>query len=272
MFRALSRRLYADYLMPSRLPLLEAMLREGLAAGYTFHSLGSFHELAEKTGGRPEGLHVILRHDIDTDVATARAMWDLERKLGILGSFFFRLSTIDAPLMKEMEGQGAEASYHFEEIATWVKQKAWSSKEQVASHLEPMQADLLKNLERLRSITGLPMRVLASHGDFANRKVGVMNHALLEDAAFRRSAGVALEAYDEALMGRVSARTSDVPAPRFWSGEAPEVLFQRREPVVHILLHPKQWRTAWGPTTRENVIRLWEGLSLSARSRNGGHR
>jgi hypothetical protein len=238
-----------------------------MAAGYTFHSLGSFHALAQKAGGRPEGLHVILRHDIDTDVATAKAMWDLERKLGILGSFFFRLSTIDVPLMKEMDAQGAEASYHFEEIATWVKQKAWSSKEDVTRHLEPMQADLLKNIEHLRALTGLTMNVLASHGDFANRKVGVMNHALLEDEAFRRSARVELEAYDDALMGLVTARTSDVPAPKYWSGETPETLFQRREPVVHILLHPKQWRAAWGPTTRENLIRLWEGVSLSLRTR-----
>jgi hypothetical protein len=71
----------------------------------------------------PEAAFALLRHEIaiDSDLKTARAMFDLERKLDIRSSYYFRLSTGDIPFMRELEAEGSEAGYHYEEIATFAK-------------------------------------------------------------------------------------------------------------------------------------------------------
>mgnify|MGYP006145381963 CR=1 FL=1 len=69
----------------------------------------------------PRELPVVLvhRHDIDTDLPTARRMFALEQKHGVRASYYFRLSTLDFGLMRDIERYGSEASYHYEEIATY---------------------------------------------------------------------------------------------------------------------------------------------------------
>ena len=79
--------------------------------------------LTERGRIQPMDKLLILRHDIDTDIETTRAMWRVERELGIKTSYFFRLSTVDLPLMREIEACGGSVGYHFEELATAAKPK-----------------------------------------------------------------------------------------------------------------------------------------------------
>ena len=165
---------------------------------------------------------LILRHDVDSDIETTRAMWRIERELGIKSSYFFRLSTVDLPLMREIEACGGSVGYHFEELATVAKRKGLKTREQVMEDLPYMRDPFERNLTELRDQTQLPLRFVASHGDFVNRRLGVPNWVILRDAAFRDRMNIELEAYDEACMRHVQSRHSDgQPYPTYWEPAPP---------------------------------------------------
>lgn len=256
--RSLAERLYADFAMPSRLPSYQRMLDAFLAAGYAFTSVELFAASDDRTPDTRRT--VILRHDIDTDPGTAEAMWRIERDRGIAASFFFRLSTVDVPLMQRIAASGSSASYHYEELATVARRRRLRAPEQARAHLEEAREEFLQNIARLRAMTGLPMRLVASHGDFVNRSLGVPNTLLLEDPTFRRSAGIEFEAYDAEVMGRYTSRHSDTLYPRYWVSTSPLAALQARSPRVYILVHPRHWRSAPLVNLRDDVGRLLGGL------------
>ncbi len=265
-------RLYSDLLMPNRLDLFDRLLQTAIDCGYETHSILSFWQLLE-AGRRLSGKkYLILRHDVDTDAATACRMWGLERKRDVLSSFYFRLSTLSPSLMKEMHASGVEASYHYEEVATVSKHKGLTTVDDVYHELARMREMFRLNLFRLREQTGLPMLSAASHGDFTNRKLGIPNTVILADNAFRNQVDIKVEAYDQALMSHVTSRHSDKAYPVFWAPDDPLSAFRRGEKVVHILTHPRQWHAAPSVNLSDDLSRAWEGarycLKAARRSRN----
>src|SRR6185295_3645039 len=94
-FAVVGDRIYSDFLMPSRLGAYRSLLESALAAGYTFISIEAYWELIQAGAVDPARRYLILRHDIDTDTATAGVMWRIERSLRISSSYYFRLSTVD---------------------------------------------------------------------------------------------------------------------------------------------------------------------------------
>ena len=253
-------RLYADFMMPSRLHQYRAMLESFLAAGYVVVSVEAFWRLITKGDVESIQRHVVLRHDIDTDPATGREMWAIERDLGIHGSYFFRLSTVDVSLMQAIEKSGSSASYHYEDLATVAKRRRIRTQSDAYEHIPEAQDSFRRNIDRLRGITGLPMRVVASHGDFVNRKLGVPNWVILTDESFRRDSGVDLETYDDSFMARMSCRHRDTLHPTYWIPEDPLAAIARNEAVIHILVHPRHWRVARAVNAKDDVVRLVEGF------------
>lgn len=255
----IGHRVYANFLMPDRFGAYEALLAEALARGYAPRSVAAFWaEL--RAGLAPDRRYLVLRHDVDTDPATARAMWRIGRRLGVAGSFYFRLSTLDRQLMAEIAAGGGEASYHYEEIATVAKARGLKTREAVERAMPEIRALFLANLRRLRAETGLPMDVVASHGDFANRRLGVPNRELLADPAFRAEAGVALEVYDAPITAAVDRRFSDSLYPAQWNPGHPGAALAEGARVVYVLLHPRHWRASPLENVRDDLGRLWEGV------------
>jgi glycosyltransferase involved in cell wall biosynthesis len=251
------RRLWADLFMPSRLDAYAAFLDGALAAGYRIAGLGSF--ASSDPGGDRRVL--VLRHDIDTDPRTARAMWEIERERGIASSTFFRLSTLDVDLMRAMAAAGGEVGYHYEELATIAKRQHLRTAGDVRAQLPEARRLFTENLERLRRQTGLPLRLAASHGDFVNRAVGVTNAEILADPAFRASVGIDLEAYDADLNARIGSHHSDTAPPRNWVGEDPAAAIGRGEPVIHVLVHPRHWFANRRVNLVDDLRRAGEGVA-----------
>lgn len=263
-------RVFSDFLMGSRLDTYEAWLTTALRAEYQVSPVGVIWRMIEDGGLDPGQRHLALRHDVDTDPGTAAAMWQIERRLGIRSSYFFRLSTLDPRLMADIEAAGSEASYHYEEIATIAKRRGLRSREEALLHLPEARAEFAANIGRLRATTGLPMRVVASHGDFVNERLGLANCALLEDPEFRRSVGVELETYDPAFLEHLPSRHTDVPHPRYWDPADPLAAVHAGEPVISVLVHPRHWRTARMVNVRDDLQRLVEGLRYDRRPRTRG--
>lgn len=246
--------------MPSRLSSYRDLLEAALRADYSIVSIERFWQLIGAQAKDPTRRYLILRHDIDSDPRIAAEQWQIERSLGIEGSYFFRLSTFDLSLARAIADAGSQVSYHYEELAWVGKRRRLRDPADLVSLLPEAQDRFRTNLERLRTSTGLPMRVVAAHGDFLNRKLGIMNWAMLADRQFRREVGVDLETYDDEFMRHVSSRHADAMHPTYWAPEDPLAAIDRGEPVVYVLVHPRPWRVARIWNARDDVTRLGQEL------------
>lgn len=254
--KTILHRLYSDYLMPSRLGQYDALLGQAQAAGYVQQSVRDF--LVAPEGRRPATL--VHRHDIDSDLRTAAKMFALEVRHGVKASYYFRLSTLDYGFMREIEAYGSEASYHFEEVADFAKRHHIKDADVLRSRFPLIRAEFRQNLERIERKLARKLVTVASHGDFANRRLNVINHEILGDQAFRERCGIACETYDKALLEQFDLYISDRPHPVYYHPMAPQAALGRYH-CICLLTHPVQWETNWRENTRCNVRRLVEDLS-----------
>lgn len=261
-------RIYGDFLQGSRLGAYRGLLEAALGAGYRVTSVGGLWRRITAGELDPARRYLALRHDVDTDPATARAMWEIDRELGIETSYFFRLSTLDVDLMTDIAADGSEASYHYEELATVAKRLGLRDRTAALVHLPEAKDRFAENLGRLRQATGLPLSVVASHGDFVNRHLGLPNWVLLDDTALRRRLAIELETYDAALLAHLPSRHADGPPPARWSPVDPAVPIGAGEPVVSVLVHPRHWRVNRSVNARDDLRRVVEGIRFALNGRS----
>jgi hypothetical protein len=260
--RGIAGRLYGDYLLPSRLREYELLLSLALSAGYETLPLGEF---AERPATSERVL--LLRHDIDSDLATATRMWEIEQRLAVRGTWFFRLSTWDDTLVAAVAAGGSEVGYHYEELATLALRSGARSREAALALVEQARDLMRVNTAALRRRSGLPLTTFASHGDFANRHTGVRNTVLLDDEGLRAELDVRLEAYDQRLTSRFDARSSDRGYPRLWVPADPGEALRAGAGVIEILVHTRPWGAAPLTNARLDLARLRDEALLRARSR-----
>lgn len=255
--------LYSLFLLKNRLDYLDEIVQSALKAGYTFLTVEEFSRYVRAQRALPP-LTFVLRNDVDTDPSTARLMFQCNRRHGFRSSYYFRLSTLDLDLMAEMATFGCEVSYHFEEIATYAKRMGSTSADDIRQGIDLIRAMFRDNISALRLRTGLKMQVVASHGDFVNRMIGVPNYALL-DGALREELDVFAEAYDADLAQPVTVRISDEMPPIYWRGGEPLAAVRERSPVIYLLVHPMQWRANIPVNVRYAGHRAWEGIAYAVR-------
>ena len=254
--------------MRSRLDEYRRLLDEALAAGYTISAVDRYWETIRAVPDGAERRWLVLRHDVDTDPGTAGALWAIEDERGITSSYFFRLATLDFELMARIAERGGHVSYHYEELAEVAKRRPPAGGR--AADLLPEARDhFARHLERLRARTGLPMTVVASHGDFVNRRLGINNTAILADREFRAAVGVTLETYDTDFLATVTSYHRDLPYPAFWMHGDPHDAIARREPRMYALIHPKPWRVNRRVNGRDNLVRAWQELEWRLATRGG---
>jgi hypothetical protein len=260
---AIARRVYRDYLQRERLDDFRALLCGALDHGYEAMTLSAFAEIAVAQPPAADDRILLLRHDIDSNVPRARRMWEIERELGVVGSYFFRRCTWDVEFMRELSSAGNEVGYHYEELATVVKEQGAATAGEARALLDVARARLGATVAELRASSGLPLETFAAHGDFASRAVRVWNVELLVDASVRTEIGVRFEAYD--VEAHASARSSDGVPPSGWRPEDPMDAIQRGERVVAVLLHPRSWGGAPAANARADLLRLREGCAYRLR-------
>ena len=251
-------RLYCDYLMPSQLAAYEKVVRTAHEAGYTQTSVRAYFDLVREGRRIPEKV-LVHRHDIDTDLRTTRKMFEIEKKHGIKSSYYFRLSTLDFSLMREIEEYGSEASYHYEELATYAKKNRIKCPIALRQRMPEIRSDFIANFSRIEQRLGIKMRTVASHGDFANRRLKISNTEILDDQQLRAACGIECETYDRALLDHVDIYISDRPAPQYYYPTSPlDALRAHRR--ICLVTHPRQVETNWKENTKDNLFRVYEGL------------
>lgn len=255
--KTLLNRLYSDYLMPSRLGHYDALVQAAQEAGYDQLSVREFLCPPPAEG---RGQTLVHRHDIDSDLRTAAKMFAIEVKHGITASYYFRLSTLDFGLMREIEAYGSEASYHFEEVADFAKRHHIKDADVLRSRFPAIRVQFRQNLERIERALRRKLTTVASHGDFVNRRLQVINNEILDDLDFRERCGIVCETYDERLLRQFDLYISDRPHPVYFHPIAPHAALGRYR-CICLLTHPVQWETNWRESTKCNVRRLVEGLA-----------
>jgi len=260
-------RIYSDFLLPNRINEYREILTKAINKGYEILSVARFYEITQCFGKDQlkNNKYMILRHDVDTDVETLRDLWNVVKDLKVSASYFFRLSSLDINLMQEIASYGSEASYHYEELASYGKKHALNGSG-VLSQLGVIRKEFAKNLQNLRKETALPMDIVASHGDWLNRKIGVANTTILKDYRFREEIGIKLETYDTVFMDYVDSRHSDTLYPEFWKPNSPLAAIERGAPVIYLLMHPRHWRSNIKENLSDDFNRAFEEVSFRLRS------
>jgi hypothetical protein len=193
-------------------------------------------------------------------------MFDIAAAQGVRGTYYFRLSTLDAALAKRVRKQGSEAGYHFEELATYAKRHGLHGTEEIESHVQLMRDEFRRNVALFRRAIGEFPRTIAPHGDFVNRRLGIKNTRIV-DRPLMDEFGIVAETRDAWLMTAVSVRISDRPAPHWWHPRSPIEALEDFPQVLYLLLHPRQWaRAPWHNTGldikrgAEEAAYFWRGL------------
>ena len=98
-----------DFTLKAYRSLLEAFLRNG------YH----FQTFEEMMVSPIEGKSVVMRHDVDEKAWNALKMAQLENKLGVRATYFFRVvKQSNVPeVIRQIEAFGHEIGYHYEDLA-----------------------------------------------------------------------------------------------------------------------------------------------------------
>ena len=153
-------------------------------------------------------------------------------------------------------------SYHFEEIATYAYKHRLNSKEEIYSAFDKIGALFEKNLNGFREKTGCECKTVASHGDFVNRAIGIINNEVLTKK-MREACGICREAYDDELMTNAKY-CSD--------GTGNFILlcdFSEAE-NYYLLVHPRNWGSRFFVRLGMDMSRLFAGIKykLGCKSHN----
>jgi len=257
--KALLQRLYSDYGMPSRLCMYEKLVRAAHTAGFVQSSVRDFFDRA-RAGQLGAGKFIVHRHDIDTDLRTTRKLFELEKKHGIRSSYYFRLSTLDFGLMQEIEAYGSEASYHYEELAAFAKKHKLKDPALVRQRLPEIRAVFRNNFNWFERQLGRKIRTVASHGDFANRRLKLNNAEILADQQLREDLGIECEAYDAALLDHIGLYIADRPPPHYYCPASPFDMLDKHDRIC-LVTHPRQVETNWAENTKANLFRFYEAVT-----------
>ena len=257
--KALLRRLYSDYGMPSRLAMHERLIRSGRDAGFVQTSVRDFFDIT-KAGQCAANKFIVHRHDIDTDLRTTRKLLQIEKKHGIKSTYYFRLSTLDFDLMHEIEEYGGEASYHYEELAAFAKKHKIKDPALVRSRLPEIREEFRKNFDWIEEKLGKKIRTVASHGDFANRRLKLNNAEILADGQLRKDCGIECEAYDAALLDHIDMYIADRPPPQYYCPASPFDVIGKHVRIC-LVSNQRQVETNWKENTKANLFRFYEAVT-----------
>ena len=254
------KRLYDDFIRPSKEREYEEILKCACENGYEFHTVLSFEKVIEE--GVKEGIkYLILRRDVDTaDFKILRKFLLLEKKYGARATYYFRWNTLNVNLMNDIAEAGGEASYHYEEVASYCFNHRIKNKELMFARIDDIRDLFIKNYFNFRKITNQPCLTVASHGDFVNKIVDEPSLILMNERV-RSETGIVREAYDRERMDLLTCRIADQEALDSFT-EKSIAAIKGGEKVLELLTHPRQWNSPFGVNFKEEVTRLIKGIYM----------
>lgn len=262
MLSKMINRFYNDYCLRPRINEYEQLIEEANNAGYSFETLSSFDELIQNNTIDSQK-RMVIRCDVDTKASSImKQLINTNIRHGVRSTTFFRDKTIMREVISDIvEKEGGIASYHYETIALYAEKHRIHNVEALMSEISEIRDCFSKEITMFRKKTGQMCQVVASHGDFINIKLGISNTVVLSDGSIRELCGITREAYDIEQMKYVTCRVAD-HSSRDFCGEVKSAI-NRNEPVIYMLIHPRQWGSDVIANTCENASRLYRGVKYS---------
>ncbi|MBC2704221.1 hypothetical protein [Desulfobacula sp.] len=132
------------------LGIYKKLLQVLVAGGCSFQSLEGFIR-------QPAGKAVIFRHDVDRLPGNALVIAEIEKKVGIKASYYFRIvkQSYNEDIIRQIAGMGHEIGYHYEDLSL-----CKGDDEAAIRHFEV-------NLEKFRKI--YPVKTICMHGSPLSR-------------------------------------------------------------------------------------------------------
>ena len=167
---------------------------------------------------------------------------------------------MDVALMSDIAETGGEASYHFEEIATYGYKYRIRTKEEMLKHIEEIKDLFVEKFAKFKKKTGQPCLTISSHGDYVNSKFRIPNKVLIDDSV-RRVCGILREAYDVEHMRPITCRIADQVEGDGFTPKAIAAI-ERGEPVIELLTHPRQWNSPVWINLKEEINRFCKQIYM----------
>lgn len=89
----------------------EKLLDTALDNGYTFYTVDKYTRRSDH-----DDPYIVIRHDVDRKVSTARSMAKTEAERNIPTTYYFRTSTFSPEVVTEVVDHGHEIGYHYEDL------------------------------------------------------------------------------------------------------------------------------------------------------------
>ncbi len=140
--------------------------------------------------------HFVLRHDVDHITKGTRKMYEAEKECGVVSTYYFRHSTMDIPLMSEMQQNGYEVGLHYETLSDYAEERGLDSVED--EDIRICRERLKKEIQDFKNHLPKPVKSICSHGAPANKRICCSNNVLLEGECYG-DYGILFEAYDKVM-------------------------------------------------------------------------
>lgn len=176
-------------LLNNRLSTYKKYILEAKKNGYKICSLQEYWNERDNVDK-----HFILRHDVDDLIPATRKMFEIEKKLGVHATYYFRWSTIDKDLINDMLNSGFEVGLHYETVATYIREHQIRDKNDLS--ISEMQSVLKKEIQNFKSNYNSEMVSCCSHGAKENIELDISSNILLEDVEYSEY-DILFEAYDK---------------------------------------------------------------------------
>ena len=231
--------------------------------GYELVSLQGFHVRATKAE-IPNWRVLALRHDVDiSDVEGNEAFYEVERAIGARSTFYFRESTsgVHRDFMRRLLRDGFEVGYHYEEGATVAKRHGLTSRAAVEERRGEIVALFRRNCAEFRGRWNPGLSSVASHGDWANRRLEFANHEFVTPGLLAEC-GLRFEAYADDFLGRFDVYVSDVALfPQRWAaGYGIEEAIRDGHQRICLLTHERRWHVSRRAGLTADVTRAADGV------------
>lgn len=209
--------------------------------GYSCCSVYDFYE-QYILQNKPLDKVLILRHDIDYICPGTRRMYEIEKEYGVKATYYFRDSTVDLDLIKELHDDGFDVGYHYETIANMIVSGKIKQKSDIV--INKVREEFLKELETFECRAGFTIHTCASHGAPENEQIGVSNNVIFEDVD-AKSLNIDIEAYDIRIIDSLTRYICDggimVNYGFAYGGYNILESLSNNEPVICFLSHPNHW-------------------------------
>jgi|GEM_PF-2439610 len=228
--------------LPLKLHLYQLQLLTAIEAGYRFKNVITWDQ-------RPQNLKskrvIILRHDVDYDVQTAKAFGFIEGLSDVFSTYYFRWITADPATIEYLNALGHEIGLHYETLAYYCEDHNIYEKDELTLDvLTECRERLMYEIEFFKGQFG-DINSISSHGAQRNRIIGISNAVLIKDQNLEhfhiKKSATLMEWYPEDIDIFIADSGGKWTPISFMEALA------ANEKHIYILMHPYWWRPIrWG--------------------------